>query len=247
MPHHPWSQIKHKKDERMTNPNKSHITIVADRSGSMNGIRAEAEGGLNAFVAEQKKVPGECSLYFVDFDGEDAQHLVYDGDIQGFESYTLVPRGMTPLNDAVAQAINETGERLRRLPEAQRPSKVYFMVQTDGQENASRETTNAQLVELVKRQEEQWKWTFIFLATGIDAFGQSQQYAGTQMATNVYRGSASGQSMGSTYSVATADVTRSRMGSTNVDFFADTRDEDDKDDKPTPPRPRKSASKATKK
>jgi hypothetical protein len=43
------------------------ITLVVDRSGSMETIREDAQGGVNAFVADQAKQPGEALLTLVHF------------------------------------------------------------------------------------------------------------------------------------------------------------------------------------
>lgn len=214
----------------MTNPNKSHITLVADRSGSMADMLTDAEGGINTFISEQKQAPGDCTLYFVQFDTQGPQDIVFDGDIREAPSYKLTPRGGTPLLDAMNTAIHETGRRLAALPEDQRPGHVFFVVQTDGQENASRETSLTSVTELIKQQETQWKWNFIFLATGPEAFGQSQMFVGTQMVGNTYRGSA--RNIGSTYSVATAAVASVRGGGdANFGGVIPDDEEDDKEKK----------------
>ena len=44
------------------------ITLVVDRSGSMESIREDAEGGVNTLIAEQAKQPGECLITLVQFD-----------------------------------------------------------------------------------------------------------------------------------------------------------------------------------
>ena len=46
------------------------ITLVIDRSGSMEEIRTDAEGGVNAFIREQAQQPGEALLTLVQFDDE---------------------------------------------------------------------------------------------------------------------------------------------------------------------------------
>jgi hypothetical protein len=46
-------------------PELTDITLVIDRSGSMQSTRHDAEGGVNAFVAEQAKRPGEALLTLV--------------------------------------------------------------------------------------------------------------------------------------------------------------------------------------
>lgn len=154
--------------------NLSHITIVTDRSGSMQSVRSDAEGAVNRFIEDQKKVDGDCSLYFVDFDTEAPQHVVYDGDLKGAPTYKLVPRGSTPLLDACGQAIVRTGEKLAALPEGERPSKVIFVIQTDGQENASHEYSWDRLSEMIKTQHETYQWEFVFLGMGLDTFKQGQ-------------------------------------------------------------------------
>jgi hypothetical protein len=37
------------------------ITLVVDRSGSMQAIREDAQGGVDAFIREQAGEPGEAS------------------------------------------------------------------------------------------------------------------------------------------------------------------------------------------
>lgn len=229
MPHRPWSEIKHKKDV-VTNPNKSHITIVADRSGSMSSVKSDAEGGINTFISKQKEQPGACTLYFVDFDGQEPQRVVYDGDLQFAGYYTMDPRGNTPLFDALNTAIHETGRRLRALREEDRPAHVFFIYATDGYENASREANLTDLTALIKQQEDQWKWTFIPIVTGKDAWQQSQMFVGTQSVGNVTRSSRSAASYGQTYTVLAANVSAQRAGAQNVNYMVDARDEDDKDD-----------------
>ncbi len=46
------------------------ITMVIERSGSMQSIRTDAEGGINSFIEQQKQEPGETLLTLVQFDTE---------------------------------------------------------------------------------------------------------------------------------------------------------------------------------
>lgn len=70
------------------------------------------------------------------------------------------PRGGTPLYDALGRAIVDTGARFKRMAEKDRPSKVVFMVITDGEENASKEFTKAKIAEMVKTQQYAYSWDF---------------------------------------------------------------------------------------
>lgn len=149
------------------------ITLVVDRSGSMAQIREDAEGGVNTFIAEQAKQPGEATLTLVQFDTE--YEFVHRGVPVGQASpYQLVPRGMTALLDAVGRAINETGERLANMPEPERPGLVVVVVMTDGLENSSREFTRQQIKQMIQHQQEVYSWQFTFLGANQDAFAEAE-------------------------------------------------------------------------
>jgi hypothetical protein len=50
--------------------NKTDITIILDRSGSMESVKSDTIGGFNSFLGEQQKVEGEASLSLVQFDDQ---------------------------------------------------------------------------------------------------------------------------------------------------------------------------------
>ena len=162
--------------------NLTDITLVVDRSGSMEKIREDAEGGVNTFIHEQATHPGEALLTLVQFDTE--YEFVHRGmPIKQVPPYTLVPRGNTALLDAVGRAINETGERLAKMAEQDRPGLVILVTTTDGLENSSKEFTKAQIKTLIEQQQSKYKWQFIFLGANQDAFaeagGMGIGYSGT--------------------------------------------------------------------
>ena len=148
------------------------ITLVVDRSGSMQPIREDAEGGVNAFIADQTRQPGEALLTLVQFD-TDFEFLHRGVPVQQVPKYSLVPRGRTARLDAVGRAINETGERLANMAEPDRPGLVIFVVMTDGLENSSREFTRPQLKEMIERQQQVYSWNFTFLGANQDSFGEA--------------------------------------------------------------------------
>ncbi len=150
----------------------SDVTVVLDRSGSMQSCRNDAEGGLNAFIEEQKKHPGETLFTLVQFDTE--YEFVHKGKpIREVGPCELVPRGATALLDAVGRAIAETGERLAAMPEPDRPGLVVFVIVTDGEENSSKEYTKPQIKEMIERQQNDYKWKFSFLGANQDAFAEA--------------------------------------------------------------------------
>ncbi len=147
------------------------ITMVIDRSGSMQSIQSDAEGGINSFIEQQKQEPGEANVTLVQFDTD--YEFVHSGvPVKLVPTFTLVPRGSTALLDAVGRAINETGARLAAVKESQRPGLVVFVIVTDGQENSSREFTREQIRTMVEHQQSAYKWQFTFLAANQDAFAE---------------------------------------------------------------------------
>ena len=150
----------------------SDVTVVLDRSGSMQSCRTDAEGGVNAFIEEQKKHPGECAFSLVEFDTE--YNFVHKAKpVAEVPPYTLVPRGGTALLDAVGRAINETGERLAAMKEEDRPSLVVFVIVTDGEENESKEFSRSQIKAMIERQQKDYNWQFTFLGANQDAFAEA--------------------------------------------------------------------------
>lgn len=157
----------------MTKQNSTEIVFVVDRSGSMSNIAADMRGGFDALIAEQRKEPGECKVTLTQFD--DKYDIVYAGKmIAEVPALDLVPRGQTALLDALGRTIDAVGARLASTKEEDRPSKVLFVVITDGQENASREYDRKRVFDMITTQRTQFAWDFVFLGANQDAIGTAE-------------------------------------------------------------------------
>src|ERR1700712_1893887 len=109
----------------------THVSVLLDRSGSMQSIQSDVEGGFNSFIEAQKKVPGKLTVTLSQFD--DVYELVYaNKDINEVPQLNLQPRNSTALTDSLAKVIYDTGGALSALPEADRPGKVLILIITDG-------------------------------------------------------------------------------------------------------------------
>jgi hypothetical protein len=99
----------------------THISVILDRTGSMQTIRDDTIGGFNAFLEDQKKQPGQATLTLVQFDSEDPYEVIHDfkpiADIPPLTRETFVPRASTPLLDAMGRGINDLEKRIADLPE----------------------------------------------------------------------------------------------------------------------------------
>lgn len=170
----------------------TEIAIVLDRSGSMESIRADMEGGLWAMIEEQKKGPGRCRVSLYRFD--DSLEVAFEGvPIENVttEHCRLVPRGSTALNDAVVKSLAKIEERVKG--EAIAPDLVVVVVITDGGENASREATTESARQVIKRAEAEFGWHFTFLSCDAAGFADGQRMTvGTRAAGAVRAFAATG-------------------------------------------------------
>lgn len=149
------------------------ITIILDRSGSMSGLERDVIGGINTLLKDQKETEGQCNVTLVQFDGNDPYEVMRDNvplkEVSLLEVGEFLPRGSTPLYDAIGKGIFQTGKRLSDLSENERPDKVIFVIVTDGGENASREFTQKIVAEKVKLQTDLYNWEFVYIGANQDA------------------------------------------------------------------------------
>lgn len=147
------------------------ITVVIDRSCSMWDLKNEVIGGFNSFIDDQKKIKGAATVTLVQFD--DRYEVNYKGkniqDVPNLSHETYIPRGLTAMYDAIGKTIVSTGERLASMKECDRPSKVIFIIQTDGEENASEEYCISQIKKMIEEQEKVYSWEFVFIGANINA------------------------------------------------------------------------------
>lgn len=116
---------------------KRYILVVQDKSGSMDYTKADAEGGLRNFLAEQAKVEGDTFVSLVEFDG--AMNVVYGlTPIEQVEPYVLKPSGGTALWDTLGMSVEDLKEHIKHVALEDRPDAVIVVVVTDGDENSSR-------------------------------------------------------------------------------------------------------------
>jgi len=124
------------------------------------------------------------------------------------------PSGGTPLLDTIGETIIRTGQCLSALPESLRPSKVLFVIITDGEENASRYYNFDKIKELTNHQSIVYKWEFMYLGANQDAIK-----VGSNLGIGANRSMSYGLSaadIGSTYS-AVATKTASFRSAVGVD------------------------------
>lgn len=174
--------------EKLMNKNLTEIVFILDRSGSMGLMKDDAIGGFNAFLDEQKAIPGDAKLTLVLFDHE--YKLIYDGeDIQKVDRLndeTYVPRGSTALLDSIGRTVDDIGKRLSDTPEEERPGKVLVVVFTDGLENASTDYSKNKIKDTIEHQTQKYSWEFLFLGASQDSINDSKSYGFSQESVMLY-------------------------------------------------------------
>lgn len=155
----------------MSDKNSTLIAVVLDRSGSMQTLRESTVAGLNQFLRGQRELAGATQLHFVQFDDryEIKQNFRDLREVPELTQNDFEPRGSTALLDAIGRTIKDVGAVLAATPEAKRPTKVIFVIQTDGQENASKDYDYAQIQQMIGHQRDKYSWEFVFLGANQDA------------------------------------------------------------------------------
>ena len=86
----------------------THISVLLDRSGSMEAVKDETISGFNHFLKEQKAVGANAWFTLAQFDSESTD-VVHEArpvrDVPNLNGDTYQPRGSTPLLDALGQTI----------------------------------------------------------------------------------------------------------------------------------------------
>jgi hypothetical protein len=196
------------------------LVLVVDRSGSMESIREDMEGGIRTLISEQAKEEGTCLVTLVQFD--DAYEIVAEGVPAGeLTPYRLVPRSRTALLDAIGRTIADVRARVEALDPAARPGHIVFAVITDGLENASKEWSRLQVMESVKARIDEG-WHFTFLGANQDAIREGGSVGMAAASSLTY--DASPQGTRQAMSAASASMRRMRRGEAqSLEYTEDER------------------------
>lgn len=192
---------------------KTEILMLLDASGSMQAVREKAVAACNQFIRDQKKVDGELSLRIEAFNS--ARSPLFDSVSDGWhrayiDNKNYSPDGVTALYDAIGYCIEELGDRLNRRNKNQLPDKVVFVIQTDGQENASQVFSAEKVNEMISHQRNKYSWEFVFLGADQDAMMTASKIGIPSVSTMSYDSRDTARS----FLAMSASVANYRTGST---------------------------------
>ena len=150
----------------MSDTTKTLLSLVVDRSGSMESMGKEPYNAINTFVADQKGDNTDITLLRFDNVCERLLDVSPSNNFSITEE-DIAPRGTTALYQAIGEAIEYTESKAGPY------DKVIFMIMTDGEENSShgrfRGESGRRLVKELISKNEAEKWEFYFLGANIDS------------------------------------------------------------------------------
>lgn len=192
----------------------SHILTIIDRSGSMGKLQMEVIGGFNKFLSDQKAVEGKATMTLIQFDNlyEVNYEMTDIQDVPELNTDTYIPRGMTAMYDAIGKAVTSCGADLGNMKEEDRPEKVIVLIQTDGQENDSKEFSQIMIKKMITEQEKMYSWEFVFLGANIDAVGAAQGIGIS--ASKAMKNANNAQGMNAAFNSLSSNVASYRTGKT---------------------------------
>jgi uncharacterized protein YegL len=199
----------------MTKENTLSVFVALDRSGSMSGERwTTAITSLNEYIENLKKekIEGDVSITAFDtFNGQlglttRLEDIVKNQSIAYFEPLktdVLSPGGGTPLYDAAGIVMDRALER--------NSDRTIVVILTDGEENDSKEYTQAKIKDKVKLLQDK-KWEVIFLGANFDVaqYTHSAGLAATKFRTVNFADKTATGAM--TSDLSTSTVAYAKMG-----------------------------------
>ena len=150
---------------------QTELVFILDRSGSMAGLESDTIGGFNGMIAQHRSEGGDVLVSTVLFDHEN--EVIHDrvriADVPALTSKEYYTRGCTALLDAMGDGIRHIKNVHKYARPEDRPARTMFIITTDGMENSSTRYTADQVRAMVKKQEKEAGWEFVFLGANIDA------------------------------------------------------------------------------
>ncbi len=153
----------------MTTFQQTHIEMVLDRSGSMGSCRKSTIDAVSKYLAEARgdDVMKEADFSLTIFDSQSIDSIRSGApiNITDLTAEDFVPRGGTPLYDAIGRGIDNLDAKVAKA------GKAILVIVTDGEENSSRKHSHGSISELIKARQAAG-WLVVFLGAGLEAARQ---------------------------------------------------------------------------
>lgn len=208
---------------------RTEVAVVFDKSDSMSSIANQAISGYNEYVNGLKKTADETmrfSLTLFDTSIYKPHVSIPVSSVPLLSRETYRPGGCTALLDAVGKTINDLDLALKDETEY----AVLFVIQTDGQENSSREYNLERIRDMIVSRQAKGNWTFVFLGADQNAWDGFSRHVGIPKANTM---SYDSNRTGETMTMARLSTSRWHSGvklggvAQSTSFFSPDDDSDD--------------------
>lgn len=142
---------------------KTYVTIILDKSGSMDDTRDTVIQGFNEQVQQMKINAKESEIYgsLVTFNGDVYENLwcVPAAEINEATREDYRPEGMTALRDAVGYTLTKLKNTVPDDPD----TAHLVVIISDGVENSSKHVSQSALKEQIDSLQKTGRWTFTYM------------------------------------------------------------------------------------
>ena len=207
-----WHMLTYKEPAPME---ITDITIILDRSGSMEALRAEVISGFNAYLDSLAGVEALCNVSLVQFNHkrETTWEAVSPELAERLSDDNYRTEGFTSLYDALCDTVDDISSRLSNLDEPNCSRRILVAILTDGLDTSScREA--ASLPATIESKQRREGWEFLFLAAGPDAIAEAARVGICDADSYQYDASPEGiEEAMMTLSLSTSQLMRSELES----------------------------------
>lgn len=196
------------------------VIYLIDRSGSMKGSEQAVVSGFNEYIQGLRQDAGDdvlLSLFMFDSSGTHRRNLMSPiSSVRDMLHSEFRPGAMTPLHDAIANAILEHDRIIQK--DRLTVNKILMVIHTDGLENASHEWKN-RVHTLITERERTGFWTFVYMGSDIRAKEEAYRMGIPVGNTYQYHPAKIGATFGAA-SIDTLAYRGAKAAQTNVFFQA---------------------------
>lgn len=195
---------------------KLHVSFILDETGSMMSVKGQTISGFNEYLdtLKSEKNSGNIRFTLTQFNSDKVQ-VVCDGvklaKVKPLNDESYRPLAMTPLYDAIGRTIRALEKKL----DSKKKPKALVVIQTDGQENCSKEFSRQDIHDLIDEKKKAG-WTFAFIGADQDAWLAGQTIGISKGNVMSYD---SKQTRKAFSTVAAASVAYSRSDGIQTDCF----------------------------
>jgi hypothetical protein len=154
---------------------KNDITIILDRSGSMNIIKYDVIEEFNQFIKEFKTTSLETKFNLIQFN-DTVERVIINQKVETIDflnENNYKPEGCTSLYDAVGDTLNQ---KIKFLKTKRKLRDVTIAIITDGRENSSKDYSRKMIKELVTKCKEKLNWKILFLAANQNSVLEGERF-----------------------------------------------------------------------